>query len=169
MNLRILKKLSKRAAPLVATLCADHRLTHFVVEGRDGDTNVIGHDRKHWNRHRAANNEPRGRGEVFVLARTAGAHPFICLYQPSTPWDGTPGVGWTSGYYEREWEERTAWEYLLEQVENHTVDWVQDGEEDEWGPTMRPVATLRLRNPSVILRKAGELRETHAKASKVPT
>jgi hypothetical protein len=131
VNLRILKKLSKRASPLVADMCCDHRLTHFVVEGRDGDTSVIGHDRKHWNRHRAAYSEPWGRSEVFVLARTAGAHPFICLCEPSTPWDGTPSVGWTSGYYEREWEERTAWEYLLEQVENHTIDWLQVGEDDE--------------------------------------
>lgn len=153
MNLRILKKLSKRAAPLVAQLCADHGLTHFVTECQDGDTNVLGHDRKHWNRYWSDRAEPWSSREKVVPRRSAGPRKFILLCEPATPWDGTPGVGWKSGGYEPEWEERTAWEYLQEQVESRVTDWIEE-DGDEWGPHMRPVLTEKMPNPSAVLRRA---------------
>lgn len=156
MNLRILKKLSKRAAPLISKLYADHRLTHFTTDCQDGDTNVIGHDRKHWNRYWSHGAEPWSSRGKIVPRRSPGPHQFILLCEPATPWDGTPGVGWSSGGYEPEWEERTAWEYLQEQIECHVTEWVEE-EGDEWGPQMRPVLMEPLRNPSAVLRKAHEL------------
>lgn len=87
MNLRTLKKLSKRAAPI---LVQHYDLEVFIAERGD-------------NYHGLKIRCPHKRGR------------FTCDCEHH-PLKGTPMVGEMSGYYEPEWKEETAWERLNEVV-----------------------------------------------------
>ena len=132
MNLRILKKLSKRAAPLLA---------HFQPNGElflaARDENYIGStvitERKHWDRMRSVHADCSGDREIKTPARDGRGWVYMC--PPSTPLKGTPMVGGMSDYYEPEWEERTAWEELRECVTwQGRPDTMTDA---EWSLTLR--------------------------------
>lgn len=126
MNLRILKKLSKRAVPLLQAWDNTGLWEHYLSERGDGNCDVSKVDRKHWSR--------IGRSVL----------PSLKLME------GTPVVGWTGGYETPEWEERTAWGLLMDQVDNENISWVKVGE-TEFGDDLRPVKIRRLRNPAQIL------------------
>lgn len=104
MNPRILKKLSKKAAPLVARLTQLERFE--TCSGEDIDCNQR-MDRKHWERFRGRVND---RGYFIAKKNTVG---FGCM----------------SGYEEPEWEELDAYSHLKNLVAVHFTDWGQcDGE-----------------------------------------
>lgn len=164
MNLRILKKLSKKAAPMLMVLCTGQRYQHAVTANGDGDCDLVGIDRKHWDRHISAHSESSARREVITApkCRRGTRFPLVRLWEPMTPMDGTPVIGWLEGYYEPEWEEKTAWAMLVELVASHVTDWVEeDDPDDEWsfGKRHVPVVKRRLRNPTVVLRIASEMIE----------
>lgn len=164
MNLRILKKLSKRASPLLVALggyLRGNEITHFTAGawGDEGHTSSIGHDRKHWDRSPAVHDEPL-HGSIVRRprdpTRSDSRYPFIHIRNPWTAWPGTPMVGWTSGYECPEWEERTAWEHLTHLVWDDVAEYVPDPEDDE-GLGMVVVARQYLRNPAEILRHAASM------------
>lgn len=153
MNLRILKKLSKKAAPLIAAL-QDKRgrgFQHFVGDrGDPGYAATCGHDLKHWDRSPAVHADLLWETSIVVQPRSrAGTrYPFIHLREPGLVWPGTPMVGWMSGYEEPEWEEQDAWAYLREIVYAATTDFrfVDDD--------MEAVQLEKIRNPADVLSKA---------------
>ncbi|WP_376959676.1 hypothetical protein ABNQ39_07135 [Azospirillum sp. A26] len=110
MNLRILKKLSKRAAPLLAHFDIElHRL--LLAEKGDSYTGLLIKDRTCWDRGRSVHDEV-GLHEIKHPARDGNG--WVYMRPPSHPLKGTPMVGRTVGYEEPEWEERTALEELME-------------------------------------------------------
>jgi hypothetical protein len=94
MNLRILKKLSKRAAPLLLLL-GDRRELFKAEKGENyHGLNLKKCDRKHWER--------------FYIR---GNH-WDKIRPPDHPLKGTMMIGGMSGYEEPEWSEETAWSAL---------------------------------------------------------
>lgn len=142
MNLRILKKLSKRAAPLLPLL-GDNR-QQFPAERGDGHTSTTGHDRKHWLRMRSIHGEEFP-GTIKYKPRQ-GAH-WIAMREPWDALKGTPMVGAMEGYYEPEWSEETAWEALLDIVWWEYVICDEDG----------PIPLRRFDTPTKVLATAYEM------------
>jgi hypothetical protein len=147
VNLRILKKLSKRAAPLLPLL--GDRREQFLSEAGDNYHGLVISARKHWERCRSVHTDCIREGEFVTAprARASSRLPYVKVYPPSHPWARTVMVGETSGYYEPEWEEETAWGALDSIVRDHFCDW------DENGPT----PTRRFRNPGDVFRAATEI------------
>lgn len=118
MNLRTLKKLSKRATPLLA-LMGDRR-EQFPSERGDNHLSRLIGDRKHWDRsachpsYTPHNNYLTPRG--MPIKRVTRAGRTIVIRPPSEPRKGTMMVGGMDGGEQPEWSEETAWEALTEQV-----------------------------------------------------
>lgn len=143
-NLRILKKLSKKAAPLLAQI-GHHREHTFPAERGENYTKFIIPERKHWERSPCHPSfEGFGRDRLF---RTRKGKPMV-MRSPSHVRKGTIMVGGMSGYYEPEWDEETAWEMLVGSVLDHFTD---------YGDIDKPRLTRRLRTPAEILRGANEM------------
>lgn len=158
MNLRILKKLSKRAAPHMVALGFTSK--QFSAERWEDYTGTTGHDRKHWDRHRVRNAmEPR-RGDVIKEPRQGGGC-IILSEQYIHPWPGTVMLGWNVGYETPEWEEDDAWHLLKCEVRGHWEECREvPGTEDESGcPEFEWVFHRRFRNPADILRALPEVIE----------
>ncbi|MBP2302543.1 hypothetical protein [Azospirillum picis] len=111
MNLRILKKLSKRAAPLLAhfDIGPDDL---FLAEKSESYTGLLILDRTCWDRGRSVHDDCIRQCERKKPA--ADGNGWVYMTPPSHPLKGTPMVGRMSGYEEPEWEERTALEELAE-------------------------------------------------------
>ncbi|MCV9910200.1 hypothetical protein OIV19_21635 [Brucella sp. HL-2] len=128
MNLRTLKKLSKRAAPLLPLL-GDTR-EQFPAKPYDNYHHGFIGDHKHWERGRChptyeGRNDwlhPRG---AQILFTTRKGKPMV-MKPPSHPRKGTIMVGCTVGYYEPEWDEQDAWSALQSNVESYFQEF--DGE-----------------------------------------
>lgn len=159
MNKRILKKLSKRAEPLLAALGRTPK--EFYISEGDSYTSSTGHDRKHWERNRAR--YPLNlRGEIHIQPRT-GEGVIVLDENYLNPWPGTVMLGWMVGYYEPEWEEDDAWSFLKSLVRDTFME-VREVPESDDGlgcPAMDWVCLRRLRNPSQILRAVPELIAQH--------
>lgn len=123
MNLRILKKLSKRAAPYLVLL-GDTR-EQFRSERGDNYHGFIIRARKHADRVASCHTDMVREGMILTepKCRASTRHPFIKLYPPSHPRKGTMMVGGMSGYYEREWDEECAYGALWSWVSAHFTDW----------------------------------------------
>lgn len=152
MNLRILKKLSKRAAPLLPLL-GDNR-EQFPAARWENFTHTRGHDRKHWERSRVP--YPLDlRGDIKY--RPKDGRQWIVMREPSYALKGTVMVGETAGYYEPEWEEETAWESLCEIVYWHFVEMVYATDSTGDAEWPHPVCNRDLSTPTLILRAAQEI------------
>jgi hypothetical protein len=157
MNLRILKKLSKRAAPLLAALGVTDK--QFPAERWEDYTESSGHDRKHRERRRARHPmEPRHtdihlkprRGQGVVVLSEAHLHP----------WPGTIMLGWNVGYETPEWEENDAWSILERTVLDHWTEYREvDVDEDVGHVGYALIIHRRFRNPSDIFRAVPEVVE----------
>lgn len=162
MNLRILKKLSKRAAPLLGAL-GDGR-KQYPAERWEGYTSSVGHDRKHWDRNRARYPMDLA-GRIYRKPRT-GDGMIVLSEQHLNPWPGTVMMGWTVGYYEPEWEEDDAWTLLEQGVREHWTDYRELPPETVDGMEFSDfeiVCLRRFRNPSQILKAAHQLIELRKK------
>lgn len=121
MNLRILKKLSKRAAPMLAMI-GDAR-EQFRAETGENYHGLVGFPLKNWERspcHPTYEPAPWDDRRFKVISR-AGRH--IVIAEPAHPLKGTIMVGAVSGYYEPEWAEETAWGALAERVRWHFTEY----------------------------------------------
>lgn len=149
MNLRILKKLSKRAAPFLNALGDDRK--QFRAERWENYISVLIPARKHWERTRChpsydgRNDFMSARG-AERLFKTADGRTMV-MKPPSYARKGTMMVGGMSGYYEPEWDEQSAWEALTEFVFNHFTDYSEDG----------PSITREFRSPADFFRAAAEI------------
>lgn len=145
MNLRTLKKLSKRAAPILPLLGDDRE--QFKAEPSENYTKTAIMERKHWERSGTVWRDvpkPR-RDEICYRARSGKV---IAMRMPSHPRKGTPMVGGVSGYYEPEWDEETAWDALSGMVYAHFTD---------WGHVDGPKPTRAMRTPSDVFRAAADM------------
>lgn len=142
MNLRILKKLSKRAAPLVVAL-GDSR-ERFKSEKWEGENPYSrqAFERKHWRRCQAR--YPID-GDPKYMPRHG--KQWIVFREPSSPLKGTEMFGSMDGYYEPEWGDKPAWAVLTEYVLSETTDW----------NTEELRATRHFSNPSEILAFARQM------------
>lgn len=146
MNLRTLKKLSKRAAPLLPLL--GDRRKQFRAEKDDNYTGLLLRDRKHFERRRTVHGEGRwGSFEGEIKRPAADGSGWVYMRPPSHPRKGTIMVGAISGYYEPEWDEETAWEALSEYVFCHFTDW----------SLTEPVLLRRLDTPRAIFTAARDI------------
>lgn len=143
MNLRILKKLSARAAPLLPLL-GDTR-EQFRATHCENYTGIEIKARKHFERMRSVHGEPGQPGSIKSPARDGRG--WIYVYPPAHPWEGTMMVGGMSGYYEPEWDEETAWEALTTLVHHNLADWNEDG----------PVTWPTFRHPGEVFAAAERL------------
>lgn len=155
MNLRILKKLSKRAAPYLPLL-GDNR-QQFPSEKDDNYHGLIIRAKKHWQRcvsvHADAFSSCEGEYVIAPKCRQGTRYPYIHVRPPSHPWPGTVMVGAMQGYYEPEWDEECAWSALHSIVTCHFTDWDAVAREDDsvaW-------STRRLRTPADIFRAANDI------------
>lgn len=118
MNLRILKKLSKRAAPYLPLL--GDRREQFKAERWNSYMGVRIWDRKHWDRsgchptYDGLSPAAVAAGEEIIFNTRAGRR--VVMRPPSHPRKGTMMVGGMSGYYEPEWDEECAWAALVDLV-----------------------------------------------------
>lgn len=124
MNLRTLKKLSKRAAPYLALL-GDQR-KQFLARKDENYTGRVIMERKHWERGRSVHDETIWDREIKTPARDGNG--WVYQHPPCHPRKGTIMVGETSGYYEPEWSEETAYEALVGLVDVETIEIVFDDE-----------------------------------------
>lgn len=154
MNLRTLKKLSKRAAPLLDQLGIN--LEKFPAERDDSYHGAFISDRKHWERYpchatyKGRNDWSFKRGAEIVFTTRSGRR--VVMSPPSHARKGTIMVGGMSGYYEPEWSEESAWAALAQHVTEHFTDWCPNDDEEA-----SPIVTRRLNTPSEILRAAREI------------
>lgn len=150
MNLRTLKRLSKRAAALLPAL-GDDREQFASTSEWPGSLGTLVSARKHWERNRChASYQPHNdfsspRGAPIRLTTRAGRN--LVLRPPTAPRKGTIMVGGMSGGEEPEWSDETAWEALTGIVYWTFTTW--DGED--------LVPTRKFRSPSEILRAAEQL------------
>ncbi|UXS01113.1 hypothetical protein [Agrobacterium tumefaciens] len=156
MNLRTLKKLSKRAAALLPLL-GDKRQQFPSERGDNYHGNLIT-ARKHWDRRRCHPKcEPRSdyltkRGAEILHWTKAGAP--VLIKPPIHPRKGTVMVGAVSGYYEPEWDEESAWSALDNLVRDHFTDWERIQQENV---ALGSALTRDLSTPSKILSAARDM------------
>jgi hypothetical protein len=144
MNLRILKKLSKRAGSLLVQL-DDHR-EQFAAAPFENYTSTARHDRKHWERQRSSHGETIRDRELKYRPRHGQG--WISLSEPHHPMAGTTMVGAMSIGEEPEWSEETAWESL------RGIVWWAVAEPNDLG-AMKP--TRSLADPAEVFALAREL------------
>lgn len=151
MNLRILKKLSKRAAPLLLLL-GDTREQFRAAHHRSGENyhGLIGFPRKNWERGSChPSYEPIGHDRMKVTTRAGRS---MVLSEPCHPLKGTMMVGGMSGYYEPEWDEESAWGALDYLVRIHFTD---------WGAEPDPLPTRSIRSVSDVFSAAADMIEEY--------
>lgn len=153
MNMRILKKLSKRAQPYLHRI--GDRRQQFRAGKEENYTSLIIRDISRLERSCAAHTSVIGRETLFRYIapkiREGSQFPYVTLRYPSHPIKGTIMVGGMEGYYEPEWDEETAWEALSTWVHNQFIGY------DPKTQNLYP--TRILRTPSEIFQAADELLE----------
>ncbi|AUN31992.1 hypothetical protein [Niveispirillum cyanobacteriorum] len=151
MNLRILKKLSARAAPLLPLL--GDRREQFRARKEDAYIGILIMDRKHWDRGRSVHGD-----YVFentIKRRAADGRGWIYMHPPSFARKGTVMVGCMSGGEEPEWSEESAWEALDSLVRDFFTDYQRLVDDDCC--TYGAALTRDLSTPSKILLAAREI------------
>lgn len=148
MNLRILKKLSKRAAPLLPLL--GDRREQFAAHRDENYMATLILDRKHFQRGRSVHGDCFSEFEIKRPAKDGRG--WVYAKPPSHPWPGTIMVGGMSGYYAPEWDEETAWCALTKAVFCHFTDWCGAELNDEPPRLLRDLST-----PSLIFEAAQDM------------
>lgn len=144
MNLRILKKLSKKAVPLLAHFGFGPR-DLFLAKKGESYTDLIIKDRACWDHGRSTH--PNCLSEHEQKKPAADGKGWAYMRPPRHPLKGTPMVGGEVGYYEPEWEERTALEELAECVMwNARPDTMTDA---EWALAQRITRTAPLTSEEI--------------------
>lgn len=158
MNLRILKKLSKRAVPVLVAL--GHKGEFFPAAHALTGENYHGFlilARKHWDRSgchpsfegRKGQYSTKGADDIRYVTR-AGSH--MVMRPPSHPLKGTMMIGWVSGGEQPEWDEECAYRLLLDQIHSHFTD---------WGAYPDPLPTRRIRSVSDVFVAAADMIEEY--------
>jgi hypothetical protein len=152
LNLRILKKLSKRAASMLPLLGDDRE--QFKAKKCESYISISKCDWKHWERTRVPYPIDL-RGDM--KRRPKNGNGWIVMRRPDYPLKGTVMVGEMRGYYEPEWDEKSAWESLCDLVWDHFTEWkdVTDSTGDGELPT--PTCNRDLSTTKLVLVAAHEI------------
>lgn len=154
MNQRILKKLAKKAAPVVMAL-NKAKLCSIVICEADYDTSPIGcsfkFDRKHFERRHALKERyefDREKVLTVKIKNTNSKYPFIRLSSPSDTWAQVPSHAWRCCWDVPEYDAEDLYSALFKVVEDHFHQpiIIDDGD-IEWGyiPNMsNPARVFRL-------------------------
>ncbi len=151
MNLRILKKLSKRAEVLLPRINRNLPEMYKAENSEECYTSSSGHERKHHERNRALYPTWGLSGTRYYMPRHGLSH--VELRQPDCVLKGNVMLGWMDGYEEREWEEDDAWSVLRDSVFNHYTDIIHNTSIDDFGG-YEFRRTRKLNNPAQILKAA---------------
>ena len=120
MNLRTLKKFSKRAVPYLDRV-GDKR-ERYPAEKGDSYVGLVVRDMNKLDRHPSAHRKVIAKethvATIAPKGRKGTKFPYVKLHYPCHPLKGTIMVGVMCGYEEPEWDEQTAWEALLRWVYN---------------------------------------------------
>lgn len=144
MNLRTLKKLSKRAMPLLIDLGETREF--FAAKKGENYHGAMIRARKHWVRMRCHPSCAESRSPEQIVYTSRQGHR-ILMWQPCHPLKGTQMVGGTVGYYEPEWEEQAAYLALSEWVYAHFTDWCSEP----------PMATRNIKSPRDVFAAARDM------------
>lgn len=140
MNQRILKKLAKKAIPVMRALNKAN-LCSISINEPDYDGVPIGggfkFDRKHYDRNQSlAENYDFDQRDVWVIKANNPnrRYPFIRLCSPFESWPQVPSHSWRCCWEVAEYDCEDLWSALFKTVEGHFHDPVyrEDGE-IEWG------------------------------------
>jgi len=126
MNLRILKKLCKRVAPVLPSVGIDTE--QFLAEGGGNYHGFHGA----WERKALLRQSARYPFEKDRKFMPRHGKCWVILEYPYCPLKGTPMVGSMQGYYEPEWEEACTWAAFTDLVWSAFTDW-ESGPRDEHG------------------------------------
>lgn len=159
MNLRILKKLSKRAAPIVAELVKNQHYDLFKAVCGENFTNTYRHDRKHWERSYSRHGESCFQRDIKLKPRNGEGY-ILLSQQYLHPWANTEMIGWTYGYETPEWEEETTWDSFTTYVFNGVGRYepIPNTENEEGFSDHRWVLKRKLKNPSDYFKAFSELK-----------
>lgn len=153
MNLRTLKKLSRRAAAYLPRI-NDHR-QQFPAEKDDNYTGLIIRDWNKLDRSAAAHQDMISQEMVAKIispkSRSNDRLRYVVCRWPSAPLKRTIMVGAASGYEEPEWDETTAWEALSKWVWDQYFDYNPKTDEAFFSRRFDP------RRPGEIFQAADEL------------
>lgn len=128
-NLRILKKLCKRAVPLLPAL--GYRCKPFPAVKGDNYHGMLIPDQRDCERWPSVHGDligERAAGRIEPRCRRGTGRPFVMLMRPYHPKPGTPMVGSMSGGYEPEWDESCTWLVLHEIVRWHYAEFDRNGD-----------------------------------------
>lgn len=125
MNLRRLKKLSKRAAELLPLL--GEKTATFPAERDANYHGTFVSDRKNWDRRRChpdyqPRNEYRTRRAAEIVYTTRAGQRIV-IRPPTHPLKGTRMIGGTDGGMQPEWSETDAWSYFDQIVRDRFTNW----------------------------------------------
>lgn len=158
MNLRILKKLARKARPLVLAIAEKEKRTVAIFEGFDDETPVGSagkFERKHYDRSatRHVGSSVVGVYDscgLLLLARKVDRKcPYIRLSSPWGALNGTPGHEWRSCYEVPEYDCEDLYSFLLNLVCDHytDVDFSEHGMTVRHKPNMsNPARVFKLAN-----------------------
>lgn len=149
MNLRILKKLSKRAAPYLPLL-GDRRKQFRAMKG-DSYHKLLLMDRACWDRGRSVHGDCIRQHEIKWPA--ADGNGWVWMAPPTHPLKGTMMVGAMVGYYEPEWDEECCYEVLRSEIRCRFTDWDVLNDDIDAVPQL----TRDLSTPSQVFAAAREL------------
>lgn len=123
MNRRIMKKLSKRAVPVLRKL-GD---TRDVIERSMPDDGYIEQliERKHWERMTVQHDHPPACANDIKTPTKKNGRWVILSQSYVGVLPCTPLMSWMSGYEEPEWETSTAYDALCDYVHFHLMDYSQ--------------------------------------------
>lgn len=125
MNLRILKKLSKRALKYLEQFQNGQEL--FFAQKGESYHGIIIKDHSRLERIPSCHNDVISHdtyvGTIEPKCRKGNKWPYVKLYAPSHPIKNTPMLGGMSGYYEPEWDEWTVWEAFTHWVYDHFLEY----------------------------------------------
>lgn len=163
MNLRRLKKLSKRAAELLPLL--GEKTATFPAERDANYHGTFVSDRKVWDRRRChpdyqPRNEYRTRRAAEIVYTTRAGQRIV-IRPPTHPLKGTRMIGSMSGGEQSEWDETDAWNYLDSIVRDHFTNWERVFDEDcpPGGALTRDLSSARL-----VLAAAREIADIRSRA-----
>jgi hypothetical protein len=160
VNLRILKKLARKARPLVLAIAKKEKRTVAIFDGFDEETPVgsVGKfDRKHFERFatRQINNSVVGvcdsRGLLLLAKKADRKFPYIRLCSPWGALNGTPGHEWRCCYEVPEYDCEDLYSFLLSLVRDHYTD----VDYSEHGMTVRHKPNMS--NPARVFKLAKQM------------
>lgn len=154
MNLRILKKLARKARPLVIAIAEKEKRTVAIFEGFDDETPVGSagkFERKHFDRSATRHvgssvvGVPDSCGLLLLAKKADRKCPYIRLRSPWGALNGTPGHEWRCCYEVPEYDCEDLYSFLLSLVREHYTDFSEHGMTVHFRPNLsNPTRVFKL-------------------------